>query len=686
MRFSSPEPGGVSTADPSTVADRHRAAHRQDSVLPAHFGRYHTLRFLGAGGMGAVYLAEDPQLNRMVAVKVPRFAGHPSVQDESPQRFLREARAAAAIRHPRVCPIYDVGEQDGVPYVVMAFIEGCSLGERLKSEGRFTDPRAAAALVIQIADGLAAVHDAGLIHRDLKPANVLLDASGGAFLSDFGLARQLDAAEVLTSPGTLVGTVAYMAPEQADTSGRFGPVTQRTDIYSLGVVLYQVLTGHLPFKADSNEALLYQIVHGAQPSPRNLRPELDAGLERIVIKAMARQPQQRYADAREFAAALADYLRPWTRSTVRRSFDRPRGRSRKIWLAAAGLGGVVVLLSLWSISHFPGCDSPVQPPEYRQPPVRRSPRPGVANLERHEKQVRAVAFSPHGDLLATAGDDRSIRIWDVATGKRKQRIPHDSEVYCIAFSPDGETLAWGGADRSVTLLDLKAANDVKKRTIAAGGQATIARLAFAPDGKTIATVGYRQAAAILWDVRSGRERVALAEGHTEFINAVAFSPDSETVATASDDRTARLWNAATGTSKAPLKAHDRPVTCVAFSPDNQRLATGSSDQTIVIWSVASGAAIKPEIEVEDGVAFVGWTPDNRIVVTTIYDQVNIWNPSVNKSVIVRKHKNKGPIVSIEKLYQAHTALARDGRTLAYRDWLWKGDVHLLDLSQFIDAK
>ncbi|MCI0457620.1 MAG: protein kinase, partial [Gemmataceae bacterium] len=279
---------------------------REPPSGPAQLGRYHVRRLLGAGGMGTVYLADDPDLGRPVAVKVPQFAGPPEVQAAARQRFLREARAAAAVRHSHVRPIYDVGEQDGTPYVVMAFIEGCSLAERLKGEGRFADPRAAVALAVQLAEGLAAVHDCGLIHRDLKPANVLLGAAGDVFLSDFGLARRHDD-ESLTASGALVGTLAYMAPEQADDSGGLGPVTGRTDLYSLSVLLYELLTGRLPFAAQSSISLLYQIVHGTPSPPREFRPDLDPALEAIVLKAMARQPQERYADARELAKALRNW-------------------------------------------------------------------------------------------------------------------------------------------------------------------------------------------------------------------------------------------------------------------------------------------------------------------------------------------------------------------------------------------
>jgi hypothetical protein len=281
---------------------------RQPSSLPIQLGRYRVCRALGAGGMGTVYLADDPELGRPVAVKVPQFTGTPEARTVARQRFLREARAAAAVRHPHVCPIYDVGEHEGTPYVVMAFIEGRSLAERLRQAGSFADPRAAAALAVQMAEGLAAVHDRGLIHRDLKPANVLLDAAGDAFLSDFGLARWLDDADHLTTFGTLLGTPAYMAPEQIDGPRRFGPVTPRTDLYSLGVVLYEMLTGRRPFAAESRLQLLHRIVHDPPAPPRQLQPDLDPALEAVVLNAMARQPQDRYADARELAAALTGWL------------------------------------------------------------------------------------------------------------------------------------------------------------------------------------------------------------------------------------------------------------------------------------------------------------------------------------------------------------------------------------------
>jgi tetratricopeptide (TPR) repeat protein/tRNA A-37 threonylcarbamoyl transferase component Bud32 len=273
--------------------------------LPERFGRYRILARLGAGGMGIVYKAEDPKLQRMVALKIPRFQDEPRDQTTGVQRFLREARAAAQVRHPHICPIHDVGEHQGLPYVVMAYVEGGSLAERLSHQGRYEDARRAVILVRQVAEALAELHEQGIIHRDLKPGNILIDAAGQALLTDFGLARLTHDVEHLTVEGALLGTLAYMAPEQA--SGQSDQVSAWTDLYSLGIVLYRILTGRLPFEGSAM-TVLHQIANASPPPPSARRPDLDAGLDAIVQKAMARRPEDRYQTAREFVGALELWL------------------------------------------------------------------------------------------------------------------------------------------------------------------------------------------------------------------------------------------------------------------------------------------------------------------------------------------------------------------------------------------
>jgi tRNA A-37 threonylcarbamoyl transferase component Bud32 len=275
-----------------------------EEPLPEQIGRYRILERLGTGGMGTVYKAHDPQLERVVALKLPRFDGPQRDRANRVQRFQREARAAAQVWHPHVCPIYDVGEHEGQPFVAMAYVEGQSLAERLASEGRYEDANEAVALLRQVLDALDAVHARGIIHRDLKPSNIMIDAAGRAVLTDFGLARPESDTEHLTSDGVVVGTPAYMAPEQAaGESERIGPWT---DLYSLGVVFYQMLTGRLPFQGPPAKVLV-QILHDPLPSPTSLQPGLDVALEAIVLRATAKEPQGRYQNARQFAEALGGW-------------------------------------------------------------------------------------------------------------------------------------------------------------------------------------------------------------------------------------------------------------------------------------------------------------------------------------------------------------------------------------------
>jgi len=295
----------VTGADEGTsILDRPgAAAEAPDEPLPPRMGRYEIVGRLGAGGMGVVLRGRDPQLGRDVAVKVPSFHGPADARTEARRRFVREARAAAAVRHAHVCPIYDVGEQDGRPFVVMALIEGESLAERLRRQGRFEEPHEAVDLLLKVADALARVHAARVVHRDLKPGNILLDRAGEPFLADFGLALPEDG-ERFSSANQIAGTPAYMAPEQI--SPELGLVGPQTDQYSLGVVLYQMLTGRLPFEGSA-VAVIYQIASQPVPRPSQFRPGLDPELEAVCLKATAKKPADRFGSVQEFASALEAY-------------------------------------------------------------------------------------------------------------------------------------------------------------------------------------------------------------------------------------------------------------------------------------------------------------------------------------------------------------------------------------------
>jgi predicted Ser/Thr protein kinase len=277
----------------------------QFDVLPADFGRYRVLKMLGRGAMGSVFLAEDRQLERQIALKIPSFDNDES--GELLTRFYREARSAAMLRQPNICPVYDVGEIDGQHYISMAYIPGRTLAELIKSD-KPPSERAALLIVRKLALALQEAHAQGILHRDLKPGNVMIDARGEPIVMDFGLAcrlEQTDAAR-LTQSGMIVGSPAYMSPEQVE--GNPDKLTPAADQYSLGVILYELLTGQLPFKGGI-AAVIAQIATKAPQPPRELKPEIDPRVEAACLRMLSKNAADRFPSLKSVADELAAILR-----------------------------------------------------------------------------------------------------------------------------------------------------------------------------------------------------------------------------------------------------------------------------------------------------------------------------------------------------------------------------------------
>jgi hypothetical protein len=281
------------------------AGHGIELSAGDQFAGYRIEQRLGRGGMGVLYLALEPGLERRVALKL--IAPEAAADEVFAKRFAEESRIAASIEHPNVVPIYAAGEEDGVPFIAMRYVAGADLAKRLSREGRL-EPAAAVELIAQVGNGLDAIHAAGLVHRDVKPANVLLsggESAGHAYITDFGVARNVSTESGLTQTGRFVGTLDYVAPEQIAGGG----VDARADVYALGCLLFKLLTGEVPFPKEGDAARLFAHLNDPPPAPSLYVPEISMALDDVVIRAMSKAPEERYPSAGDLGRAAQAALR-----------------------------------------------------------------------------------------------------------------------------------------------------------------------------------------------------------------------------------------------------------------------------------------------------------------------------------------------------------------------------------------
>jgi WD40 repeat protein len=616
---------------------------------------------LGRGGTGVVYRARHHRLNRVVALKMILAGGHASAADLA--RFRTEAEAVARLQHPNVVQIYEVGDAAGLPYLSLEYCPGGTLAERL--DGTPLPPRAAAGLVEALARAVHAAHEQGVVHRDLKPSNILLansqapnpksqtedrtgwDLGFGAWdfspkVSDFGLAKQLDSDTGPTATNAILGTPSYMAPEQAAGRGKYvGPAA---DIYALGAILYELVTGHPPFRAATQLDTILQVANEEPVRPRRLQSRLPRDLETITLKCLEKDPAKRYATARDLADDLHRFLaaepiraRPagvvaaagkWVRrhpaaaallvaaaagvvitvvgmaavharlqherdlarqqeqaaATERDTARRHLYTSRINWARQAlAAGQLERARDLLQTTARDAGDGAADPRGFEWHYLWRATRAGAFALRGHAGPVNGVAFAPGGRVLASASFDGTARLWDLpASTDRAVLTGHAGPVLCVAVSPDGRTLATG-TDGTVRLWD---ADPPRQRAVLTGHAGRVTSVAISPDGETLATGG-ADGSVRLWDLPAGQERANLT-GHRGGVQAVAFAPDGRTLAAGGADGAVRLWDAADGKPAATIPGRGDAVSCLAFSPDGKMLAAGSLwDKSILVWDAAS---------------------------------------------------------------------------------------------------
>jgi tRNA A-37 threonylcarbamoyl transferase component Bud32 len=578
-----------------------RQGGQRPAAVPSVPG-YEVLGELGRGGMGVVYKARHTRLKRLVALKMILAGDHAG--GAALERFRREAEAVARLCHPNIVQVYEVGEHDGRPFVALEYVDGGTLAARLRQ--RLPEPPEAARLVEALARAVAAVHRCHIIHRDLKPANVLLTADGTPKITDFGLAKQFDAAaaEVLDYPtqsGAIVGTAPYMAPEQA--AGHGEPVGPLTDVYALGAILYELLTGRPPFTGETPLDTLALVCAAEPVAPHRLRPAVHRNLEVICLKCLAKSPRQRYAGAE----ALADDLRRFLDG--RPILARPAGAAERLgrWCrrnpVVAGLTAAVFLLL--AVSAGGGLLGYLREADLRAAAERQGQAAAAAEAEARDEAAKTshllyVASMSAAQRYWEAGDlphlrqtladtaDHPDRGFEWAYWRRMVHLDHltlrghDGAVTAVAFAPDGRSVLTGGADGTVRAW--AAATGRPLRTLT-GFERPVAAVAVAPQGGRVAAAG-ADGRVRLWD-GEGRPLRTL-DGHAGGATGLAFFPDGRRLVSGGADGAARVWDLAGGRPTLTIAVPGGALTALALSRDGTRLATGGADGTVRVWDAATG--------------------------------------------------------------------------------------------------
>jgi hypothetical protein len=603
-------------------------APTDEAGLLGRLGPYEVTGLVGRGGAGIVLKGFDPSLNRFVAIKV--LGPHLASSVAARRRFAREARATAAVSHEHVVAIHGVDEANGLPYLVMEYVAGISLQERLDRAGPL-ELEEVLRIGAQVASGLAAAHAQGLVHRDVKPGNILLESGiERVKITDFGLARAADDAS-LTQSGSVAGTPQYMAPEQA----RGDAVDHRADLFSLGSVLYAMCAGRAPFRASSTLAVLRRVCEDEPRPLRDVNPEVPEWLVAIIATLHAKDPAERFQSAGEVARLLGRCL-----AHVREPALVPPPSARRFgarlrwpswWRWAAGAALVIALAALAVLAvrmGLLGGGHESRPTQEANPGPLARPRAELAGLR---GPVLGVAFAPGSEVLATAGDDGCVHLWDLSARRERGALEGGvGRLWSVAFAPNGKTIAAGGGEwgrpeqtGGVVLWD---ATTQRRLHELHGHAGLVFSVAFSPDGRTLASAGW-DGSVRLWDVTTGEEKAAFL-GHERPARFVCFSPDGATLASGSFDGTVRLWDVAGGRERLRIETRPLWVNCVAFSPDGAVVAAAENPGT-------GDAAAPPGVEPRPG-------------------QVRLWEAATGRERAVLR----GPRAVILAL-----AFSPDGRTL-----------------------
>ena len=637
--------------------------HRPENQMFAH---YRIEYELGRGGMGIVYKAYDTKLERTIALKL--LAVDRGTYQDRIKRFVLEAKAAARIKHPNIVSIFEVGDNPQ-HYFTMEYIEGDTLSQRIK-ESRIA-PLQAATIFQKVAWALAVVHEAGIIHRDIKPSNIMILDEGHPKIMDFGLAKVID--QSISSPGRMIGTPAYISPEQAE--GKV--ITPASDIYSLGATLYETLTGRPPFQGDSYYNVLYQVLDNDPITPRALNPDIAIDLEAICLKCLEKSPGKRYSSGRELAKDFENFLhnrrvsaKPATKLTYAKKFII----RHRVWCGAIAF---LVCLICFSTAIYITlekqkliavqtklAESLVAQGDslgltgrwhearslYREAgkifqKIKRSPflaelgiwdsyrhAPSALNtFVGHSSPVLSAVFSPQGWRIISGSADKTIKVWDMATGCCLQTLKgHAHRVMSVAVSANGFYILSGSADHTLKLWELKSGRLIRTFT---GHKGSVNAVAFSPAGSWIIS-GSDDKTLKLWETESGR-LIRTFSGHSDTISAVDFSHDCRHVVSTSWDRTVKLWDLTTGKNIRSFEGHKDVVRSVVFSHNDQFLLSSGWDKTVRLWSVASGKEVRPFIGHKGMIYSAAFSPDSKFAISGGSDnQMRLWDVKTGRELRV----------------------------------------------------